>query len=207
MNNRIRNIETQLNTLKEEKDSLQGECKLLNTQILDLEDKIAENQYNEELYKKCTAFLNYIQINSNELVKNSFESIVTEALQFILGEGHIFSLEFKKRGNLGELYFNYASPEKPTPTPMDQNNSGGAIDVISMALRLVILQLTVPKNRGFVFFDEPLKGLRGKTYLENANRFLKFVSEKFQRQNLTISHEAELQTNPDFNLIQIKGEE
>lgn len=206
MKNRILNLEQQIKSLEEEKNSLQGECKLLKNQITNLEDSIAEHYYSKELYEKCTTFLNYVQKNSNELVKNSFESIVSEALQYIMGNGWGFKLEFKKRGNLGELYFNSCSIENPNPTPMDQNESGGAINIMSLALRIVILSLVTPKNRGFLVLDEPFQHLHGEEYLLQAYNFLQTINEKFSRQIICISDRHKTISNPNFNLIQIKGE-
>lgn len=207
MKNKIQQLELSLKNLEKEKNSLQGQCDLLNSQIVDYENDLAEKKYNKELFEKCTNFLNYIQKSSNELVKQSFESIVTQALEFIMGKGYKFTLEFSKRGNLSELFFCSSTPTKSTPTRIGISTpeSGGVINIISLALRLVILKLAYPNKKGILYLDEPLKNLRGQTFLENANSFLKFIYDKFGYQIMVNSHEPELKTNPDFNLIQLGG--
>lgn len=205
MKNKIQQFENYLKSLEKEKNSLQGQVDLLISQIGQIEDSLTIKKQNKALFEKCTNFLNYIQTNSNELVKQSFESIVTQALQFIMGDGWGFQLEFAKRGNLGELFFCNTTPEKKTSSRIGVRipESGGVLDVISLALRLVILKLAYPNKRGLLYLDEPFKGLRGKEYLENANKFLKFIHEKFGYMILVNSHESELKTNPEFNLIEI----
>lgn len=207
MKNKILQFESQLKLIEREKDSIQGQVELLESQIEQIENDIAEKKYHRELFEKCTNFLNYIQKNSNELVKQSFESIVTQALEFIMGKGYKFTLEFSKRGNLSELFFCSSTPTKSTPTRIGISTpeSGGVINIISLALRLVILKLAYPNKKGILYLDEPLKNLRGQTFLENANSFLKFIYDKFGYQIIVNSHEPELKTNPDFNLIQLGG--
>jgi len=203
MKNKIEILEQEVKILESKKDSLEGQVNLLTKQKEDLSIKLGNLKDTHLLNTKCCEFLNFIQKSNQELIKESFENIVTEALQFILGAGYKFELVFGKRGNLSELDFNIVTPEKKEPSDLLNTAAGGEIDVVSLALRIVLLSLQNPKNEGFLLGDEIFARLRGKEYLQNANKFLKVINERFNRQIILISHEPELNNNPDYNIIEI----
>jgi DNA repair exonuclease SbcCD ATPase subunit len=72
-------------------------------------------------------------------------------------------------------------------TEPEDGNGGGVTDVVSLALRAALLELSNPKPAGLFAADEPGKMI-SKEYLPNVAEFLKRYLQKTGRQGLIITH-------------------
>lgn len=195
-------LESKVTFINSELSSLEGKCSLLDEQISESEQKIKNLSHKKELYKKSVELLSLVQQATKEKIKEGFESIVSYALKYIYNADYEFSLEFGKRGNLQEIDFNVKTPDFKLPSDPKDTSGGGVLDILSLALRTALLELSKPKIEGFIVLDEPFKHL-SKDYLQQAGEFLKAINKRINRQIIMITHKEEMLSNAD-NLIEIK---
>ncbi len=192
-----------LNALENEQANLDGQIKLLTTQIGEATKTIEINKRNYDKYKKAVEVLDIVQQTIRKTIKDGFETVVTNALQSVFGKGYNLDLEFGRRGNLQEVKFNITTPYcKKSVDPRD-TSAGGQMDVISLALRSVILELYQRKDKATLILDEPFKFVSIE-YIELAGAFLMALSTKMNRQIIMVTHKKQL-TGLANNIIEVDG--
>lgn len=202
MIDRINNLKSKLETLGNRVGQLQGEYNYIKTESEKNTKRIETLGFQVEDHSKAVELLNMVQVVTRDKIKNEFEILVTYAVKFIYGENYKFHLDFGTRGNLQELNFSIETPNfNEKYDPMD-TSGGGILDIISLALRIVLMEVNMPKIQGFILMDESLKHL-SSNYLPQASLFLKEISQKLNRQIIFISHEDEF-INSDYNTIEVK---
>ncbi len=200
----LNRLESKLISLTTELNSLSGKCALLNEQISASETKLKKLAHKKEIYQKSVELLTLVQKATKEKIKKGFEQIVTYALRYIYNDDYAFELEFGRRGNLQEIDFNVKAPDfKESFDPKD-TSGGGVLDILSLALRIALLELAKPKIEGFIVLDEPFKHL-SKNYLQRAGTFLKVINERINRQIIMVTHKSELLLDAD-NIIEIHND-
>lgn len=192
---RLKEIEDKLEILKSDLNSIKGKCSLLNSQIEESEEKIETLKYDEQIFKKAVELLAYVQRATEEKTKEGFESIINYALTFVFQNPEYgINLEFGKRGNLSEMNINLKTPDCKTPfDPMDKD-AGGVLNVLSVALRIALLELIKPKMEGFLVLDEPFKETSDNN-LDKVKEFLDAINKKINRQIIMVTHKEKLKTN------------
>lgn len=199
----IEQLESKLNSLNSELNSLSGKCSLLGEQISASEYKLKELAHKREVYRKSVELLTLVQKATKEKIKEGFENIVTYALRYIYNDDYAFELEFGRRGNLQEIDFNVKTPDFKEAFDPKETSGGGVLDILSLALRIALLELAKPKIEGFVILDEPFKHL-SKEYLIRAGEFLQAINKRIHRQIIMVTHKEEMLSNTD-NIIEIGG--
>jgi len=202
MINRINNLKSKLETLANQVGRVQGEYNYIKTESENNAKKIDLLVFQSEQHSKAVELLNKVQTVTRDKIKNEFENLVSYAMNFIYGENYKFHLDFGTRGNLQELNFSIETPEFKEPYDPLDTSGGGILDIVSLALRIVLMEVSQPKIQGFLLMDESLKHL-SENYLPNANEFLTEISKKLNRQILFISHESEF-INSTHNTIEVK---
>lgn len=196
-------LENKLNELTSKVGSLQGQFSLLNDQCIASEQKIEQLDHNKELYRKAVELLTIVEKSTKETLKKGFEEIVTYALIYILNDDrYSLNLEFGRRGNLQEVDFNLKTPNCQEPHDPLESSGGGVLDILSLALRVSLLELTKPKIEGFLALDEPFKHLSAD-YLPNAGDFLRAINRRIHRQLICVTHKSEFINYAD-KAIEIK---
>jgi len=182
--------------LKLSEARLFGQRMITQRQIDEAEIKIADFKHRKEVCSKAVELLTLVQKETKDKIKEGFESIVTYALRYIYSENYSFELEFGRRGNLQEIDFNIKTPSlSKSFDPLD-SSGGGVLDIISLALRIALLEVSKPRIEGFIALDESFKHL-SSVYLERASSFLKAINEKINRQIILVTHQNELINNSD----------
>lgn len=195
----LKEIEIKLKKLNIEVGSVQGQCELIDKQIKTHELNCKTFLHKKEIYTKAIELMNIVQKVTKDKVKEGFENIVSYALRYIYDEEYTFELDFGRRGNLQEINFNVKTPHcKEAIDPLD-SSGGGVLDILSLALRIALLELSTPKIEGFVVLDEPFKHLSVE-YLENARKFLEAINKRIGRQIIMITHKKELVENAEHSV-------
>jgi len=198
----LKDIEQKSDSLKSEFDKKNRQLSLLTEQISTQKIKLQELNNKKTTYSKSVELLNLVQLVTKQKTQESFERLVTYALRFIYSENYNFKLEFGRRGNLSEINFNVQTPDfEGAFDPLD-TSGGGVLDILSLALRICLIELSCPKIEGFILLDEPFKHL-SKEYLIQAEKFLEAINKKIGRQIILITHKAELVDNA-INKIEVK---
>lgn len=126
---------------------------------------------------------------AREQIKQQIEMLVTHCLQFVFGPNLEFQIELSElRGRTNaefyvvSLYDNISIKTKPQDA-----RGGGVVDVISLALRIAVIQSTGVYKEGPLILDEPAKHVSGE-YIANVAQFLKQISDVFNRQIIMVTH-------------------
>lgn len=204
MESEIKQLEEQYNNFNSEVSKLDGRVDYLKSHINKLNNDLEQFKQSKNDHEKAVEILNVVQKITRDSIKEEFESLVSYALKFILNNEYEFGLEFGSRGNLQEMDFNIKTPHFNQPLNLFDTSAGAELDVVSVALRLVLLEVSQPKNPGFIIFDESFKHT-SKEFKENAPKFINEISNRLNRQIIFISHQSEFVDNPDYNKIEIKN--
>jgi hypothetical protein len=91
-------------------------------------------------------------------------------------------------------------------TEPEDGNGGGVTDVVSLALRAALLELSNPRPAGLLFLDESGKHISSE-YLPNVADFLKRYAQTSGRQIALITHQTVLADIADkgYKVTQTKG--
>jgi len=119
-------------------------------------------------------------------MKKGFEKLVSYALEAIFGDGYRFIIDFGIKRNLPVADFYVTSPGYTTPADPLASRGGGVVDVLSFALRVVLLQTYRPKIEGPIILDEPFSQLRPERHSAVA-ALLKSLSERTGRQMIIVT--------------------
>ena len=204
MQQNIKNLESQFEMFTQRLGSLKGEHKLLSEQQENSETLIEKYKEDEETHCKAVELLSLVQKVTRDKVKDGFEKIISHALNFIYeSDKYAFHLEFGRRGNLQELDFNVLTPEKPEPLDLLKTDAGGTKNIVSLVLRLVLMEICQPKINGFIISDESFANLSPSNQPQ-ASEFIKEINKRFGRQIIMITHSKEFIENSDYHKIEIK---
>lgn len=202
LDNKIEELQSLISKKKDELSSLKGQSALLDNQIEGLQSKISEGESNVLKYEKEVEILKIVQIASQNIIKEAFESPGSHALEFIFGKGYELHLEFKSRGKTQEVRPFIKTPNKFEPLNPIDSDSGGVIDIANLILRSMILEVIRPKFTAPLLLDEPFKHVRGKTLVNRTEDYLAQLQSKTGRQIILSSEHSEFQ-DEKYNIIQV----
>ncbi|GAQ26193.1 MULTISPECIES: ATPase [Tepidanaerobacter] len=126
---------------------------------------------------------------AREQIKQQIEMLVTHCLQFVFGPNIEFQIELSEAANKTNAEFYVISDYdnfKVKTKPQDARG-GGVVDVISLALRIAVIQSTNAYKNGPLILDEPAKHVSSE-YIANVAQFLKQISDIFHRQIIMVTH-------------------
>lgn len=187
----LANLQKAQDTLSGSVSRLEGQKSLLTQQLKDSEEKSLKLENSKINETKAVELLHCVQRSTRDKVCAAFENTVTFALKSIYQADYRFQLEFTQRGNLGELNFKLKSPENEGYLDLEDCAAGGSFDIVSLALRFVLLQVMSPRVEGFILLDEPTKQL-SRNYRTAEYAFYQAMAEKLNRQLIIITHSEEL---------------
>lgn len=188
----LNNLDNEIKTLEEQVSSLKGKMQVLNDQYSESTELLFSLKTDQILNTKAIELLNFVQKATSDLIKEMFENIITHALQYVYQDNdYKFGLKFDKHGNNPKLTFLLQTPDMQEEHDILSTRAGGSKDIIALALRLVLLE--VSKNPGFLFLDEPEKRLKDSPDL--IKQFIEFIKEtqqKTNRQIIMITHDQNI---------------
>jgi len=188
----FKTLESSLSSFSEDLFQQEGRRKLLSEQLFSSKEKIISLETNKTTEIKAVELLHVIERSSRDVVVKAFEQTVTYALRAIYqSEGYAFKLEFSQRGNISELDFKLKSPTTQGYLDLKETSCGGELDIVSLALRFVLIQVIRPCIEGPITLDEPTK-MVSSNLRENEFKFYQFLADKFKRQLIIVSHSKEL---------------
>ena len=200
----LKSLEDQFSELTRKLGEVQGEYKHIVSEKNKLEINLCKLDTDKELHTKAVELLSVVQKVSQEKIKDGFETLITQALHYVFENDTSFELTFGRRGNLQELDFNIKKPGFEEAYDIIDTDSGGVIDIVSTALRVVLMEINTPRIEGFLILDEPFTGVsKDEDYLMRAKDFIQEIHKKLNRQMIIISHES-IYTDSDYNIIEVK---
>lgn len=145
-----------------------------------------------EVLTSALYLLEQCNVSARDFVKVEVEQLVTQGLRSIFENPTIqFNIDFVLKRNQVEAEFTLSREEQGKRIQGDilATYGGGVVDVISVSLRIIIMQLM--KIKGPLILDEPGKMISSQ-FISAFGKFLTEVSNTFGRQMIMITHNSKL---------------
>jgi DNA repair exonuclease SbcCD ATPase subunit len=151
---------------------------------------------------KAQAIIHDVAKKTQEELRYYISDLVSMGIGSVFGDDVQFLTEFEsKRGKIESSFFIVKHGKKIDPIG---GSGGGAVDMVSLALRLSLWSLRQPKTRPILFLDEPLKWLKGADLPRKGAKIISEFSRKLDIQTIMVSHDPELIDNAD-RVIEVKN--
>jgi DNA repair exonuclease SbcCD ATPase subunit len=136
---------------------------------------------------------------AREQSKKQMEYLVTQCLQYVFDPSLEFRIEINEKASRIEAEFYVATKTKDYEivTKPQDSRGGGVVDIISLAIRIAMMEIHEPKIEGPLILDEPAKHV-SEDYIMNVSDFLKQVSGMFKRQVIMVTHNNHLLESADL---------
>lgn len=151
-----------------------------------------------DTYEKARVLLQQSAEYAREQAKQQIETLVTNALQYVFGPLFSFQIELEEHGSkaVAEFYVVSEYEGVKVKTRPQDSRGGGVVDIVTLALRVALLETVQPKRSGSLLLDEPGKHVSGE-YVLYLYEFLKSLSTMFKRQIIMITHNYHLAQSGD----------
>lgn len=179
-----------------------GQKQLLELQLQDNQNNLGQTRQNLGTWEQVQVLFTKVSEYAREQLKTRIEETVTAALTAVFGEGYTFRINMRQLGNQPAAEWQVVSQygdEEVAASPEDARG-GGITDVVSLALRLAMLEILKPRPEGPVLFDEPAKMVSAE-YAGNLAYFLKQYAEKTGRQVMLVTHNPQLAEAADKSYL------
>jgi DNA repair exonuclease SbcCD ATPase subunit len=190
-------------------ERLKGKYEEKKSLFENITNKLKEDKEKVEIYKSVNLLFEKASVIARKKIKDEIEVLITHGLQSVFEDPNIeFKVEFVSRRNQieADFYLEWIDQEKKIRGQITETFGGGVVDIISIVLRLVVLELA--NIHGPLFLDEPGKMLSSQ-YVPNFGKFLVELTKTFKRQIILITHNEMLASYADvmFNVkLNEKGE-
>ena len=171
-----------------------GQLRLLQAQHDEIEAALSKVSADKELWQLVSVLLTKVSDFARRQLVERIEQTVTAALQTVLSDDSLrFEVEMRELGGRASAEWRVVSryAEVEVSNNPEDARGGGIVDIVSLALRLALLELSKPRPEGPVILDEPAKMVSAE-YAENLAYFLKSYAEQTGRQFIVVTHNETL---------------
>lgn len=136
--------------------------------------------------------------------KRQVERVVTYVLQYVFGEAYQFRIQPTPDGQgIKFAVVSDCGGSRIEHDPVDAFG-GGLTDVVALALRLVLLEISWPPIRGPLMLDEPARNV-SDAYINGVARLLRTLADVFERQIIvTTSNQHLVGTADTLHILQLE---
>ena len=193
----------ELKSWVEDKKSQQ---RLLSSQLEEQKGRVESIQQSMDDTTKARWLLAEASKLTQLRVKKKIESLVTMAVRSVFDKDYRFICEFEIKRNKSEVSLMLQEGSKEPYVPKE-DQGGGLIDVVSLALRVVLWSMEKPRSRNTFILDEP--GKWTGRFVGRFGQVLKELSEKLGIQMIVVTHDPELLEVADrsWEVIRKEGSE
>ena len=182
--------------LSEAKNKLmmnKGRKEQLEEQLKSIEERLKMGEHDIDIFEQVRILLQKTSDYAREQSRVRIEALVTNCLQYIFDSSMEFKIEISEVRGRPDAEFYVVSQVNGETTKMkpQEARGGGVIDIISIALRLAMLQCSSVDINGPIILDEPAKHVSDEFIIQVAE-FLKQVSIMFNRQVIMVTHNRHL---------------
>jgi DNA repair exonuclease SbcCD ATPase subunit len=166
-----------------------GQRDLLQQQLNDVQAELLQAKQDIVTWEQTQLLLGKVSDYARTQILERIQNTVSAALYAVFGEGYEFRINMRTVGNQAAAEWQVVSQYGDTEVVCSPEDSrgGGIVDVVSLALRLAMLELLRPRVDGPLILDEPAK-MVSQTYLPNVAYFLKQYARQTGRQILLVTH-------------------
>lgn len=170
-----------------------GALSLLEQQKAAKAAELADARTDIDVWRQVQALLSKVSDFAREQLKQRVEETVTAALQTVFGDQYEFKIILRQIGGQPAAEWQVSSRygETTIESSPEDANGGGVVDVISLALRLAVLELVRPAIGGPLVMDEPGKHVSAE-YAPHVADFLRAYATRTGRQGFLVTHNRSL---------------
>ena len=203
----IETVEAGLAGLREQYQRAAGQLVLLEGQRNEKQEALARAREDIETWEKVQMLFTEVGNYAREQLKVRIEETVTAALLAVFGEGLTFRINMYQVGGQPAAEWQVISQygDLEVAASPEDARGGGITDVVSLTLRLAMLELVRPKPGGPVILDEPAKMVSAE-YAGNLAYFLKQYAASTGRQAIMVTHNAALAEMADRSYLVTQNE-
>lgn len=186
-------IETELAALRNKHSQAAGQLALLQSQKTTKAAELSSAQIDITTWTQVQTLFGKVSEFARKQLVTKIEQTVSAAMEAVFGEGMRFEVLIGTKGNQPTAEWQVVSTYGAYTVQTDPQdaNGGGVVDVISLALRLSLLELARPKPEGPLILDEPGKMISTQ-FAPAVAHFLKRYAETTGRQIIMVTHNGEL---------------
>ncbi len=164
-----------------------GKLQRVRSELRVLNENLAECERQAGRLAKVRTVLELLSKSTEGEVKNYIEPLVTEALRAVFGYDLRFGIEFGfERNQVVVLFSLMDGLGNKVEGDIEEMKGGGVLDVISLVLRFVLLELF--GLEGPVILDEPGRFVDRKHQPAFGELILSFAT-RFNRQIIIVTHD------------------
>ena len=184
---------------------LKGAKQLTLKEIKQHKEKIAENEKRKGELDNEKELSQLTSAGARKVAVEKFSKIVTAGLRAIMQDRSEFIVLLTTKRNIPNATFKIKTRVLDRYIELDpiESKGGGIIDITALALRISVIEAF--RQKGSIFFDEPLKHL-SPLYRQSASEFIRQVSENLNKQIIVITHTKEL-ADAAHNMIELTKNE
>lgn len=187
-------IEFRLSEMRSRYEQGRGQLVLLEKQHAEEEAGLAQARHDLEIWRQVQILFAKSSEFARGQLKRRIEETVTAALQAVFMDDSLrFQVAIRTLGNQPaadwEVVSRYGDTE--IANSLEDARGGGIVDVVSIALRLAMMELSRPKPGGPIILDEPGKHVSAE-YAPNLAYFLRQYAERTGRQIIMVTHNEAL---------------
>lgn len=167
-------------------------------QLQDTVEKLKSCEETRELLDRVRLLFQLSVEHARQQAKQQLETLVTNALKYVFGSSIRFEIELSDHGGNPTAEFYVVSEwegQEVKNRPQDARG-GGVVDIVSLALRIALMETIKPRLQGPIILDEPGKHV-SEDYIVPMVEFLKSVGDLFGRQIILVTHNTHLTESAD----------
>jgi DNA repair exonuclease SbcCD ATPase subunit len=145
------------------------------------------------VFEQVIVLLQQTAEHARSQAKAQIEMLVTNTLRSVFGPDYRFQIDLVEKAGRPEAEFYVFSRyggEELQSRPQE-SRGGGVVDVVSLGLRIAMLETYRPRLDGPLILDEPAKHVSDE-FIAPTAQFLQTVSQVFQRQVIMVTHNPHL---------------
>lgn len=195
-------LEVEIQTLQSRYDRESGILSSLEEQLADKHDRLESTNEDITIGEQVQLLFAKTSEFARAQIKVHVERTVTAALQAVFGREIWFEVSLRELGGQSAADWRVvdsmenASGEYEVAGDPEEARGGGVSDIVSLALRLAMLELVRPKPEGPIILDEVGKHVSAE-HREALGEFLRSYAQQTGRQIILITHMDELASAAD----------
>lgn len=186
----LNQIEFSLSEMRSRYNQGLGQLQMKQQEHDQKQKELIHAKHDIEIWQQVQVLFSKVSEFARAQLKARIEETVTAALQAVFERDDIaFEIEMRTVNNQPAASWQVVSMHGDTAVAGDPESSrgGGVSDVVSLALRLALLELSRPRVKGPVLLDEAGKHISAQ-YAPNVAQFLKQYAAKTGRQIILVTH-------------------
>lgn len=146
-----------------------------------------------EVFEQVIILLQQTSEHARKQAREQIEMLVTNTLRSVFGPEYAFKIELTERAGRPEAEFYVVSQQggERLETRPQESRGGGVVDLVSLGLRIAMLETYRPRLEGALILDEPAKHV-SEEFIQPTALFLQMISQFFGRQVIMVTHNAHL---------------